>query len=217
MDEPPINVTILGKDWPGRPLPLMPGDLNRTLPQGLGLAVPLIATPWVIGPSPGYYGLDTAARDPFRAAPTQDPYGGVLYFDERVEPEKLSAALEVIGVHTSRKDYALFAAHAEDPVADRYLDQMRIASKAALGHFFEARAEAAGLPDQPLALGAFIEIFIAEQRSTWNSRSVFSDPLAGTLGGDGEWAKESLAFGFLVENTSWGVYRVWSRPWLVTK
>ena len=26
-----------------------------------------------------------------------------------------------------------------------------------------------------------------------------------------------MAFGFLVENSNWGVYRVWSRPWLVTK
>ena len=45
----------------------------------------------------------------------------------------------------------------------------------------------------------------------------FSGKLRGTLGGDGDWAKESLAFGFFVENTYWSVYRLWSRPWLVTK
>jgi hypothetical protein len=49
------------------------------------------------------------------------------------------------------------------------------------------------------------------------ARWAFTDKLSGTLGGDGDWAKESLAFGFLVENSYWAVYRVWSRPRLVTK
>jgi hypothetical protein len=44
-----------------------------------------------------------------------------------------------------------------------------------------------------------------------------SSELRGTLHGDGDWAKEKLAFGFMIENGSNGVYRVWSRPWLVTK
>jgi hypothetical protein len=43
-------------------------------------------------------------------------------------------------------------------------------------------------------------------------RWAFTDKLSGTLEGegDGDWAKESLALGC-------PVYRVWSRPWLVTK
>ena len=36
-------------------------------------------------------------------------------------------------------------------------------------------------------------------------------------GGDGDWAKESLCFGLMVENGYQGVYRIWSRAWLVTK
>jgi hypothetical protein len=38
---------------------------------------------------------------------------------------------------------------------------------------------------------------------------------ACAFGGDGERAKESLAFGFMVENAYYGVYRIWSRAWLV--
>ncbi|MEI9999893.1 MAG: hypothetical protein WDO13_12425 [Verrucomicrobiota bacterium] len=44
-----------------------------------------------------------------------------------------------------------------------------------------------------------------------------SSQLRGTFGGDGDWAKESLCFGLLVENNDLGVYRLWSRAWLVTK
>jgi hypothetical protein len=129
-----------------------------------------------------------------------------------------SAPRSSCGVHLPRKDYAVFAAGAEDPVAERYLDQVRIISKPALGHFFEAGKDAEALADQPITLGAYIENFIAEQRAKWNDpRYTYSQQLAGTLGGDADWAKESLAFGFLVENTTWSVYRLWSRPWLVTK
>ena len=37
------------------------------------------------------------------------------------------------------------------------------------------------------------------------------------FGGDGDWAKEELAFGCMVENVDLGIYRIWSRAWLVTK
>jgi len=212
------GVTLLDPDWPGRPLPVLPGDLSRMVPQGLGLGVPLIVTPYGIGPSSGFYGLDQPSGDPFHGAPTQEPCGGLLYFDDNVALEQLRGALDMIGVHTIRSDYLVFARKAEDPVAERYLTQARIMSKSALGHFFEAGNEAKALPDQPITLGAYVESFIADERAYWNDpRYAFSRSLSGTLGGDGDWAKESLAFGFLVENTSWAVYRVWSRPWLVTK
>ena len=183
------------------------------LPQGLGLDVPLIVTPYGSGPNTGFYGLDAPSQDPFHAAPTQEPCGGLLYFDDSVDLRQLHGALAVIGVHGTRKDYAVFAGAAKDPVAERCLDQMRIISKAALAHCFGLAEEVTALPDQEIELGAFVESFVVEQKTKWNE----SQSLAGTLGGDGGWAKERLAFGFYVENTSWGVYRLWSRPWLVTK
>ncbi|MBC8014017.1 MAG: hypothetical protein H7X74_08080 [Methyloceanibacter sp.] len=212
------GVTLLDPYWPGRPLSMLPGDLSRMVPQGLGLGVPLIVTPYGIGPSPGFYGLDQPSGDPFHGAPTQEPCGGLLYFDDRVELEQLRGALAVIGVHTGRKDFAVFAGQSEDAVAERYLDQVRIISKSGLSHFFDVDQDAKALPDQPIGLGDYVETFIAAQNAKWNQpdRS-YGRHLAGTLGGDGDWAKEQLAFGFFVENTSWGVYRLWSRPWLVTK
>jgi hypothetical protein len=34
---------------------------------------------------------------------------------------------------------------------------------------------------------------------------------------DGDWAKESLCFGFMMENEYHGICRIWTRAWLVTK
>jgi len=220
VTEDAAEVQTLGVDWPGRLLPVMPGDLTQFLPQGLGLMMPLVVRPWddplkVIG-GPDYYGLDPPNAHPFHAAPTQEPSGGVIYFDDNETPDRILLALEVVGVATLRRDYAVFAAAAADPRRERFLDQVRIISKSALRHFFAA-AEAAALPDQPVQVGDFAASFIAAQRAKWSNTHVFDAKLAGTLGGDGDWAKESLAFGFLVENTYWGVYRLWSRPWLVTK
>ena len=59
---------------------------------------------------------------------------------------------------------------------------------------------------------------VEKQRQKWNDPDyAYSSQLAGTMGGDGDWAKESLAFGFLMENQYWQVMRIWSRAWLVTK
>ena len=218
MTDQASGVTILDPDWPGRPLPMLPGDLSRMVPQGLGLGVPLIVTPYGTGPSAGFYALDQPSGDPFHGAPTQEPCGGLLYFDDGVDLGHLRGALAVIGVHTGRRDFAVFAGRSEDAVAERYLDQVRIVSKAGLSHFFDVDRDAKALPDQPIGLGDYVETFIAAQKAKWNDPEyAYSRSLGGTLGGDGDWAKESLAFGFFVENTPWGVYRLWSRPWLVTK
>lgn len=41
--------------------------------------------------------------------------------------------------------------------------------------------------------------------------------LSGAMGGDGDYAKEKLCFGLLVENPFGHVYRIWSRAWPLTK
>ena len=85
-----------------------------------------------------------------------------------------------------------------------------------MGHLFGIGEELAQIPPQPASIGTYIQQFFSEQDAKWNSRS--SDySLRGTAGGDGDWAKERLAFGFMVENEYWGVYRRWSRAWLITK
>jgi hypothetical protein len=59
--------------------------------------------------------------------------------------------------------------------------------------------------------------FLAEQNEKWCPDDRFSHALSGTAGGDGDWAKEALVSGFMVQNSYWAVYRLWSRAWLVTK
>ena len=214
-------VAMLDAKWPGRALPAMPGDFSQFVPQGMGLGMVPIIRPWddplKALTRPNFYGFEARDSDPVRGAPTQDPSGGMLYFDDGVTWEELQVALSVIGVRFDERDYAVFAGRAEDTVSERYLDQVRIVSKSALAHMFGAGREASELPKQPIAVGAFIERFLSDQRTKWNDRYTFSERLSGTFGGDGDLAKESLAFGFLVENTYWGVYRLWSRAWLVTK
>lgn len=209
------QVVPLPADWPGHPLPLMPGDFSKYAPQGLGLGPPPIVRPWddpfEFFSRPNYYGFDPPETDPVRAAPSQQAAGGVIYFGNSMKPELLRGVLDTMGVRLTRRDYAVFAVDAQDTLRERFLTQVRIIGKSALGQLFGAGEHAAGLTDQPLTIEQFVTAFLDEQRARWY------DQLYGKLGGDGDWAKESLAFGFLVENGYWSVYRVWSRPWLATK
>jgi hypothetical protein len=166
-------------------------------------------------PSGSYYGFQPARGDPLRDAPLTEPCGGTLYFDDTVGPEELIAALQLIGVYRTA-EYVAFGASSDDTVTERFLDQLRLVTSAALRSLFAADATPVG--EQRMTIHEAVAAFVAAQRAKWNNgRSPYSAQLAGSAEGDGDWAKESLAFGFHVENTYWGVYRVWSRPWLVTK
>ncbi len=79
----------------------------------------------------------------------------------------------------------------------------------------ERTPASAGYFRQPHPLGEIAWQFLENQRERWGSG--FSSRLSGLFGGDGDWAKEELCFGFMVENGYNAVYRLWSRAWLVTK
>jgi hypothetical protein len=79
----------------------------------------------------------------------------------------------------------------------------------------DAPPEAQAWVQQPMPLKDALWRFIELEREIWGSG--MSRQLRGLFGGDGDWAKESLCFGFLVENNDQGIYRLWSRAWLVTK
>jgi hypothetical protein len=221
QDTPP-RATVLAADWPGRPLPIMPGDFSEYVPQGMGLGAPSVIRPWddpLEGlTSPNYYGFEVRESDPIRGAPTQYAHGGVIYFDDSTDWAHTNTALMVMGVHLLERDFVVFERNSDDTLTERYLDQVRIMPRSALQHFFNPGPEAADIAEQPVTISEFIEQFLADQRNKWNAPpNTFSSRLAGTFGGDGDWAKEALCFGFLVENGYWGVYRLWSRAWLVTK
>lgn len=219
--EPPKLVT-LPSDWPGHELPIMPGDFTKYVPQGLGLGRPLVVRPWDdpfgVLSRPDYYGFDPPESDPVRAAPSNLSGGGVIYFHEHVDDQVVRAVLSAMEVQMIRRDFAAFRGDAKDTQHERFLTQLRIISRSALSHLFGAGEYMAPLGQQVLTIEEAVLGFLHDERARWNDpRYAYSARLSGTLGGDGDWAKEALAFGFMVENGYWGVYRVWSRPWLVTK
>jgi hypothetical protein len=175
----------------------------------------MIVTPYGDPPPGGAYGFDQRQGHPFLDAPLAEPAGGILYFDDGA-PAEAVVALRIMGIYDT-SDYVAFTGSSEDPPAERYLDQMRLVTHTAAASLFRARWSAPP-PGQTLTVTEAVAAFIEAQQANWNEpRYTFSSRLRGTAGGDGDWAKESLAFGVHVENTHWGVYRVWSRPWLVTK
>jgi hypothetical protein len=214
---------LLPETWPGRELAVMPGDLGFYVTAGFGAAAPLIVRPWekleTLERQQGYYDLDAEELDPILGAPSSEPSGGCVYFDDDIDSADLLAVLRVMGVNGGLRDYVLFGAESTQTPDNRYLDQIRIVSRGALTHLFNVPIELVGDLAKPAAeLATLIPAFVAAQREKWNDpRYAFGGKLAGSLGGDGDWAKESLAFGFLMENQYWQVMRLWSRPWLVTK
>jgi hypothetical protein len=214
-------IRVLPADWNlGRAG--LPGDLRRFAPGGFAASGPLLMRPWDrlenFGQVQDYYGAEAPHGDPISAAPRTLAAGGVVYFDDGRSPEDLSTMFRMMGAWLADKAYAAFVARSSDTLADRYLEQMRIVGHGALPHLFGApREEVAALGEQPLTIGEALVAFVRRREAIWNDGSAFSGKLAGSLGGDGDWAKEALAFGFAVENGHWCVYRIWSRPWLVTK
>jgi hypothetical protein len=215
MEGYPEALVVSPPDWPEKSRDPRPGALDIFVPQGFGLGAPAIIMPYGGAPKGSYYGFDSPHAHPFLNAPTTEPSGGTFYFDDDAKPEALDAVLSLVGVRNT-KDYAAYAASSADPLNERYLDQLRLVSNAALSSLFSASSDEP-LPPQTLDAPSAVIGFVAAQRAKWKDDRTYSEKLAGSAGGDGDWAKESLCFGFHAENSYWGVYRVWSRAWLVTK
>jgi hypothetical protein len=124
-----------------------------------------------------------------------------------------SERLTSLGLGRGKRRTPFFSV-SQDPSDDNFLDQMRLVSHAGLAHLF--RIDTKRLAPQSLDSGQAVASFMEWQREKWEEDSG-AYTIAGCLGGDGDWAKEGLAFGAMIENSYWGIYRVWSRAWLVTK
>ena len=212
------RVIISSADWPSR-ADVAPGDLSKYAPVGLGLAAPAVVMPWdTLGGAldrRSVYASYARDGDPFRDAPVNDAAGGIVYFDGAPDPQLLTAAFALLDVRDAATEYAVFAAESANPVHDRYLAQIRIVEFGALALFGAVPNAGEGPWTQRLTIGELLLAFVEAQQTIWGGG--MSSQLSGTLGGDGDWASEKLGFGFMVENASNGVYRLWSRPWLVTK
>ena len=188
-----------------------PGDLSKFAPMGNSC-----------------YGYQTRNdSNPFLGAPEQDACGGIVYFDNSITKadfEALMRIMEVQSAHVSNpgKDFALFGAESEQPGKDGYLTQIRVVPKFGLRYLFGAikdETEYNNFVEQQMTVVETLWLFIESERKRWGT-SFTQDKekgLRGLFGGDGDFAREELSFGFMLENNYYNICRIWSRAWLVTK
>jgi len=202
------KVRISPPIWPGQKLDIQPGDLSKLVPHGNGVY--------------GYQ--DRNKGDPFTNAPSQEACGGVIYFGNSVTKADFEALMRIIEVQPKyvvrpSKDFAVFTAESKQPGKDGYLAQMRVVSKFGLRFMFGALtgAEYEKFPEQKLTIVEVLWLFIKQEQKRWGTSWMSDRGLGGKFGGDGDFACEELAFGFMLENDYHHIYRIWSRAWLVTK
>jgi len=191
---------------PSSKIGIQPDDLTKSTPYGNGVY--------------GYQGREGGNQ--FTNAPSQEACGGVVYFGNHITKEDFEAFMRIMGVQSRHpsKDFAVFTAESAQPGQDGYLVQMRVVSKFGLRYMFGVLTDAdyENFPEQELNVVEALWSFIEHERKRWGTSWMGEDKgLAGKFGGDGYFACEELAFGFMMENEYHGVYRIWSRAWLVTK
>lgn len=208
-------VHVTPADWPRPGLQVMPGDLATFAPNGNGVGGALLPVMPYDGAGAqrakqSFYGFHGRSGHPLRDAPLTEAYGGTVYFGRATD---LPALLGALGVRIPERRYAAFTAAAADPRVDGYLVQLRLVRAFGLRFMYRAQQDDIDkLPEQPHDVATVAARFLEQQTAFWSERD-----LTGKMGGDGDWASEMLAFGFMVENSYHGVYRLWSRAWLVTK
>lgn len=201
-----------------RKLPVEPGDLKRFAPMGRGRvgSVPLDLEPGAAGKTNSdLFSLTAHQGNPYLDAPITEPTGGVLYLDGEPNLDQLMATLNLLGVTTDATDYAAFVTDARKPGEDRYLTQLRIVRRVALAALYDALTEEdlRSFPRQRLSVGELVRKFIECEQQKWGTG--LSRKLTDHLGRASERFNATLAFGLMVENAFYGVYRLWSRAWLL--
>jgi len=235
MSYRPLNtiVKISPAIWPGLSLKVQPGDLSQFAQMGLGMGGPGITKPFddpvSVESRRDHYGYQRRGSHPLHDAPRSSDTGGFVYFGHSVRRESVDALLDVLGVGTRLNQYAVFIDEADDPAKAGALVQARIIRPYALETVFDAKlpesqeklprepfgTERFRVMTQPFDVKEFVWRFIENQCERWEEG--WEREVSGLLGGDGDWAREALGFGFMVENSYNGIYRVWSRLWLCTK
>jgi len=207
--------------WPGIRLKPHPGDFQRFLyaPQ-LGDTDPYYLEDWPPEDSPDEEGgPEIGFFDPLSLGPVDAGAYGTVYFEYRPGSDAPDAIWRLLGIDLGHRDFAVYRARPaeyQEVMALRYLEQIRIVSHEALVRVFGADAGTIAEEDgQPVDVGHVLRGFLDAETERWGTG--YSWELGGTLGGDGDWARETLSFGFMVENAPLGVCRIWSKPWLVTK
>ena len=103
------------------------------------------------------------------------------------------------------KEFAIYMNKSDNPKNDGYIAQLRIVSAFALRAYFEeiSRNEMNNFPRQEMDVMNLIWKFVEGERKVWNAKRP-SDINRAVV-------REELGFGFAVENSHYGIYRIWSR------
>jgi len=211
-------VDVSSTRWPSRKLPVEPGDLSRFAPMGRG-RVGFVPLEFDAGSAPQtnseLFSLTSHQNNPFLGAPITEPTGGTIYLDGEPDLNALAATLGLLGVTVDATDYAAFVSVSRKPSEDRYLTQLRIVRRVALAALYDALSEdeLRAFPRQRLTVGDLVRRFVECEQRNWGTG--LSAKLKAHLGRGGERFNATLAFGLMVENAFYGVYRLWSRAWLL--
>jgi len=182
-------------------------------------AISVASHPWGAAASaccrPELFSLTAHHSQPLLDAPITEPTGGTLYLDGEPNAEDLAATLRLLGVPAAATDYAAFVSHVQKPAEERYLTQVRIVRRVALAALYDVLSEAdlRSFPRQKLTVGGLIAKFIETEQQRWGTS--LSTQLSKCFTNPGQRFCATLAFGFMIENAFYGVYRIWSRAWLV--
>ena len=173
----------------------------------------------------GVYGYqDKGHPRPELLAPRNEDTGGFLFLPTDVSPESIDMLVALAGMasteHRRRTMYGVQAIDAPEGMEARlgYLRKLVIADRFALRFLYRSLEEGDydSFSEQPLDIAELVKAFIEDEKAKHGT--YFTSPtLNGKFGGDGNFAREQLSFGFAIENSYHGVISVWSRAWLVTK
>lgn len=172
----------------------------------------------------GVYGFHKNTTDPFKSISLQEGTGGLIYFENQISKDNFFTLTTILGISRAlnpkweNRDYAAFYKESQNPKEEGFLSQIRLVSKFSLRFLFKSidEHEYNNFPTQDLTMAEACWAFISGQKKRWGTD--FTSPkLNGKFGGDGDYAREELSFGLMVENNYHNIYRIWSRAWLVTK
>lgn len=208
------------------------GSLSRILPaSGIGqvestMISPIIVTPFSVGG--GYLGQFLAEQDALNenvaSVKEGKSAGDLIYFGEGDDEDDFYSAVHSLNIRSHDATYAaIFTTFAEDQEIYGkqesglyYLEQLKIICPPALHRYYEGFSEAC--VEHRLCIAEALWHFNLMEIHRYNPRNeLYPSELHGVIGGDGDYEREQLAFGMLVENREEGIYRIWSRVYLCTK
>lgn len=220
----PPGIRTYPNQWPGPERPAVePGDVKAFTPMGFAAGPPMILRPWDrledLENQASYYAAQAHSFHPLHGAPTEEASGGCIYFDSDRDTDRMKSVFQAMGaaLWSGDRNYAVFIAESETPRRDGFITHCKVLPFWALGHFYQVNPVHLSEPPQPqpMSVWGFLRGFIDCQQQRWGIG--MSQSLHGCMGGDGDWAKEALCFGFMMENQTHQVLRIWSRAQLVTK